>query len=95
MPRITQVGKAGVTEPKPPGYQSEVCPLPSTCTPCASSWGGEGNNFQVTILKWYPGSVQFSSVAQLCLTLCDPMDCSMPGLPIYHQLLEFTQTHVH
>ena len=39
--------------------------------------------------------VQFSSVAQLCLTLCDPMDCSTPGLPVYHQLLEFTQTHVH
>ena len=40
-------------------------------------------------------SVQFSSVAQLCLTLCDPMNCSMPGLPVHHQLLEFTQTHVH
>ena len=39
--------------------------------------------------------VQFSSVAQLCLTLCDPMYCSTPGLPIHHQLLEFTQTHVH
>ena len=42
-----------------------------------------------------PGSVQFSSVAQSCPTLCDPMDCSMPGLPVHHQLLEFTQTHVH
>ena len=40
-------------------------------------------------------SVQFSSVAQSCLTLCDPMDYSMPGLPVHHQLLEFTQTHVH
>ena len=40
-------------------------------------------------------SVQFSSVAQLCLTLCNPMDCSMLGLPVHHQLLEFTQTHVH
>ena len=38
---------------------------------------------------------QFSSVNQLCLTLCDPMDCSMPGLPVHHQLPEFTQTHVH
>ena len=38
---------------------------------------------------------QFSSVAQLCPTLCDPTDCSMPGLPVHHQLLEFTQTHVH
>ena len=40
-------------------------------------------------------TVQFSSVAQSYLTLCDPMDCSMPGLPVHHQLLEFTQTHVH
>ena len=35
------------------------------------------------------------SVAQLCPTLRNPMDCSMPGLPVHHQLLEFTQTHVH
>ena len=40
-------------------------------------------------------SIQFSSVAQLCLTLCNPMDCSMPGLPVHHQLPEFTQIHVH
>ena len=40
-------------------------------------------------------SVQFSSVAQSCLTLCDPMNCSMPGLPVHHQLPEFTHTHVH
>ena len=38
--------------------------------------------------------IQFSSVAQSCLTLCDPMDCSTPGLPVHHQLPEFTQTHV-
>jgi len=36
--------------------------------------------------------IQFSSVAQSCPTLCDPIDCSMPGLPVHHQLLEFTQT---
>ena len=40
-------------------------------------------------------SVQFSPVAQSCPTLCDPMDCSMPDLPVHHQLLEFTQTHAH
>ena len=40
-------------------------------------------------------SVQFSSVAQSCLTLCDPMNHSMPGFPVHHQLPEFTQTHVH
>ena len=38
---------------------------------------------------------QFSSVAQSCLTLCDPMNCSTPGLPVHHQLPEFTQTHAH
>ena len=40
-------------------------------------------------------SVQFSSVAQSCLTLCDPMNRSTPGLPVHHHLLEFTQTHIH
>ena len=42
-----------------------------------------------------PLSLQFSSVAQSCPTLCDPMNRSTPGLPVHHQLLEFTQTHVH
>ena len=37
----------------------------------------------------------FSSVAQSCPTLCNPMDCSTPGLPVHHQLPEFTQIHVH
>ena len=50
------------------------------------------NNFtQNTNLIHY----QFSSVAQSCPTLCDPMNHSMPGLPVHHQLPEFTQTHVH
>ena len=40
-------------------------------------------------------SVQFSSVAYSCPIVCDPMTCSMPGLPLHHQLLEFTQTHLH
>ena len=39
--------------------------------------------------------VQFSSVAQSCPTLCDPMNCSIPGLPVHHQLPEFTQNHIH
>ena len=49
------------------------------------------NQFFNQILK----SVEFSSVTQSCLTLCDPMDCSTPGFPVHHQLLELTQTHVH
>ena len=43
---------------------------------------------------WF-GSVQFSSVTQSCLTVCDRMDCSTPGFPVHHQLPEFTQIHVH
>ena len=43
----------------------------------------------------YHLSVQLSPVTQSYLTLCDPMNCSMPGLPVHHQLPEFTQTHVH
>ena len=39
--------------------------------------------------------VQFSSVAQSCLTVCDPMNCSTPVLSVYHQLPESTQTHIH
>ena len=41
------------------------------------------------------GSILLSSVAQLCPTLCDPMDCSLPGFPVHHQLPELAQTHVH
>ena len=39
--------------------------------------------------------IQFSSVTQSCPALCNPMDCSTPGFPVHHQLLEFTQTHAH
>ena len=47
--------------------------------------------FSCSVVNW----MQFSSVAQSCLTLCNPMDCNTPGLPVHHQLPEFTQTHVH
>ena len=43
----------------------------------------------------YKFNIQFSSVAQLCPTLCDPMNRSTPGLHVHHQLPEITQTHVH
>ena len=46
-------------------------------------------------LPCYQNWIQFSSVAQSCPTLCNPMNRSMPGLPVHHKLLEFTQTHVH
>ena len=41
-----------------------------------------------------PQPIQFSSVTQSCLTLCNPMDCSTPGCPVHHQLLELVQTHI-
>ena len=49
----------------------------------------------ITIFLNSISSFQFSSGAQSCPTFCDPMNCSTPGLPVHHQLLEFTQTHVH
>ena len=54
----------------------------------------KGHLFLVLVLEGLVGLHQFSSV-QSCPTLCNPMDYSMPGLPVHHQLLEFTQTHVH
>ena len=59
---------------------------------------GETASFQrISFRKWsvlLKSLFQFSSVAQSCPTLLDPMDCSTPGLPVHHQLPEFTQTHV-
>ena len=54
--------------------------------------GGEGEMYGESNMETY---IQFSSVAQSCLTLCNPMNRSTPGLPVHHQLPEFTQTHVH
>ena len=66
-------------------------------------WGESFHNVYVSqitrlynfkyIKIWLVSSVQFSSVAQSCPTLCDPMNRSTPGLPVHHQLQEFTQTH--
>ena len=50
-------------------------------------------NLAVVGLEW--NAVQVRLVTRLCLTLCDGMDCSMPGFPVHHQLPELTQTHVH
>ena len=52
-------------------------------------------NRDITLPTGQFSSVQFKSAAQSCLTLCDPMNHSMPGLPVHHHLLEFTQTHAH
>ena len=53
---------------------------------------GQTSGWHVSFLQV---SSSVSSVAQLCLTLCDSMDCSTPGFPVHHQLPELTQTHVH
>ena len=58
-----------------------------------SSWQVYGETME-TVTDYFQ-SVQFSSVAQSCPALCDPMNCSTPGLPVHHQLPESTQTHVH
>ena len=54
-------------------------------------------SFSISPSNKYSGLIFFKirSGAQSCPTLCDPMNCSTPGLPVYHQLLEFIQTHVH
>ena len=63
-----------------------------TCTPMLIA-----ALFTIVMIWKYPStdSVQFSSVTQSCLTLCDPMNCSTPGLPVHHQLPEFTQTLIY
>ena len=73
-----------------PGVHPNSCALSQWCHPAISS--------SVVPLSFCPhqfSSVQFSSVAQSCPTLCNPMNCSMPGFPVHHELQEFTQTHVH
>ena len=70
-----------VSQPPPP--RSPLCSSSSTISPL------EGTHAPLL------PSVPFSSVAQACLTLRDPLDCSTPGLPVHHQLPEFTQTYVH
>ena len=76
------------------------------CRQHGSDWRSQGNHWEIeeqpSLWPFFKllrnicfSSVQFSSVAQSCLTLCSPMNCSTPGLPVHHQLPEFTQTHVH
>ena len=67
-------------------FNSMDCSLPLNSVLCPLN--SPGKNVGV-------GSVQFSSVAQFCPTLCDPMDCNTPGFPVHHQLKELAQTHVY
>ena len=64
--------------------------LTQESNPCFLHW-----QMGSLLLRYQFSSVQSSPVTQSCTTLCDPMDCSMPVLPVHHQPPEFTQTHVH
>ena len=88
--------------------QSPICPCPGvilvrgTTKGHEKTLGGWLHIFTILIivcicphLSKYVLLFQFSSVTQLCPTLCDPMNRSTPGLPVHHQLPESTQTHVH
>ena len=81
-----------IPSPFPPWY-------PNICSLCLCLYFCFANKFICTIflihIRVIFSSVQFSSVAQSCPTLCDPMNRSTPGLPVHHQLPEFTQTHIH
>ena len=84
-PREEVGQKPGLADP----HHSSSCH--ATLSPCTSYLLTQCKNER----GHNSGSVQFSSVAQLCPTLCDPMNRSTPGLPVHHQLPEFTQTRVH
>ena len=71
---------------------------PSTCSPASKPLELEVQSFYwyfILSSQYKIRSDQITSVAQLCPTLCDPMNRSTPGLPVHHQLPEFTQTHIH
>ena len=70
----------------------QPCGLWPTRHLCQAGSPGKNTGVYWPILVAVPFSVQFSSVTQSCLTLCNPMNRSMPGLPVHHQLPEFTQT---
>ena len=80
-------------------YLLRIAMASITSHPQGSELEGTGSNLGL-VLSWACSphgshSVQFSSVAHSCPTLCDPMNCSTPGLPLHHQLPESTQTQVH
>ena len=89
-PHGRQHARLPCPSPTPRAY-SNSCPLSQWCHPTITSSVVPFSS----CLQSFPASVQFSSVTQLCLTLCNHMDCSTPGLPVHHQLPELTQTHVH
>ena len=98
-----------ITPPHLYNHRGEWCPTwnrnvvmekvisPEKKTAFPRKWqypGTDPNSYQLFTIAAL-SSVHFSSAAQSCLTLCDPMNCSMPGLPVHYQLPDFTQTPVH
>ena len=99
----SQVGESREPPPEPVGWAGCACLLSRsvmsdslqpqwTVAHLAPLSGCNFYRWQAT--NPLPTVVQFNSVAQLCLTLCNPTDCSTPGLPVHHQFLEPTKTHV-
>ena len=72
-----------------------ACPLEENEQSNKNQYGWFQSTICLRNLLCWNSSVQFSSVTQSCPTLCDPINHSMPGLPVHHHLPEFTQTHVH
>ena len=79
--------------PSPVGPESGRCSAPLGSCPSAGHVTPRGSARGPCVHLMEPLPV--SSVTQSCPTLCDPMDCSMPGFPVHHQIPELTQTHVH
>ena len=76
------------------GTPASSLPLLSPCED-TRSWKKTLTSTQILDVQSPELRIQFSSVSQSCLTLCNPMDCSTPGFPVHHQPLELTQIHVH
>ena len=84
---------------EPEGSEVRLPPLFLRKGDCRERSSWEGMHIQIFGSRFSDFSrhmlYTLTSVAQLCPTLCDPIDCSMPGFPVHHQLLELAQTHVH
>ena len=89
VPHLGPCGLTLLSSLRPVGPGQESYP-PNTLGLLWWIWEKLALSFDFYLLEWV-----FSSVAQLCLTLCNPMDCRTPGFSVHHQLLEFTQTYVH
>ena len=86
---------SGLPFPTPGAFPDPGIELGSLVSPSLVKWIFYHFGHLGSLPFFQFSSVHFSSVAQSCPTLCDPMDCSIPGLPVHHQLPKFTQTHVH